>query len=390
MRQLILILFLASTLHAVKCPEATLAATGVRTTREELLKVEVANEGMDTSVPADVQNRISVLKDRLVDLADAVLACTGSTQRTASIEKVLADYLGPREPSRTSKPPEGTDESVTHIFGIDTTAVVSAPRTEFVFVELSFGINCGSDSVLLLYQATNHRWKRVLRWQSPKYDKASGAFGDFFHYSLIKDAKTNELAVVTAHGYPWCTSRWSGFNIDALYPAIPSRPQRQIFHEEFGYVREEKPRWKSLPSGFEMRTDNAFFDLAVMTKKVVFRFLLEDGTLSRVQPIAMDGMGFVDEWFQSPWDQAQQWAEPIHRQTLRSWHEKTRQQIKAAQGDFNYGPLRSCGDSFYEAELNTDKGWRSFIKLQQLRNGFLVVSVSTAQTCSGKSVLAKQ
>lgn len=397
MRQLFLIIiFLSSTVYSVNCPNAEVAAKAVRTTRAELLKAEVGSEGMDTSVSTDVQGQVSVFKDRLVQLADAVLACTSTTQATiGSIQKSLSDQLGPREPDALKEAPKGVDEAVAGIFGTDATAIVSAPRQGFMFVELSFGVTCGSDSVLLLYQATNHSWKRVVRWQSQPYDKVNGAFGDFFHYGLINDAKTNELAVVAAHGHPWCTSRWSAFDIDVLSLESGSVAQKQILHQELGYVRDEATRWKTLRNGFELRANDAFLDLAVMTKRTIFKFELVAGVLQRVQPIAMNGIGFVDEWLQSEWSNAQKWtdgADQQHFEELRNVHESVRKRLDdTSRAEFGYGPVRHCAEiNEYEAQIEMNDKPRYFIRIKQGPNGFTMLSASDIQKCSGLNFSAVQ
>lgn len=103
-----------------------------------------------------------------------------------------------------------------------------ANKPELMTVEWSFGIDCGNDSVLLVYEF-DHGWKRIVRWQSGDYSEISGAFGDFFQYAVVPLGAAGDWAVAVAHGHPWCTSRWSGFDLDVISPAHNRSQQLAIF-----------------------------------------------------------------------------------------------------------------------------------------------------------------
>jgi hypothetical protein len=336
---------------------------------------------MDTTVPPDVQKSIGKFKDQLVEISDAILACASTASSAASVEQYFAQSLGPLHPDRPTAPKE---ETATNIFGRNARASVTSPKPGFVFVELSFGITCGTDSLLLLYQRTNDRWERVLRWQSKQYAETKDAFGDFFHYSLINDAKTNQLTAIAAHGHPWCTSRWSGFDIDVLSLSDNADP-KPVFHQNLGYVREEPTRWSTLEHGVELRAENSFLDVAVMTKKAIFRFVLEDGKLRRVQPIALNGIGFVDERLQSDWDDAKQWTSSEHAESLRTLHDKVRSEYEHGT-QFGYGAVRGCSEKgIFEAEL-TKEEIPTYLTFRQQHYGFIMLDSSAQQTCFGEDI----
>lgn len=143
------------------------------------------------------------------------------------------------------------------IYGADLKLVAKRPdaKADLIGVEISFGVSCGEDTMLLLYEWRDKKWWQVLRWQSGGYNAVNGAYGDFFEYVVIPHGGLGKWVVAVAHGMPWCTSRYSGFDLDAVETAHDSAPQNLLFHKHAGYDRgdDRGPVLKGRSDGFELR-----------------------------------------------------------------------------------------------------------------------------------------
>ena len=209
-------------LNGQSCTKADLQSTAqrVKTIQAQLIAFKIHDE-MDEEVPAPLQSKIGAFKDALAELADAALHCASSNPTPKEIESSLATLLNANRPVQQEvynpkKPPQ-----LDQIYGKDLQVKVTTSDgpSQLVLVEFNFGIACGYDSILLAYEMRSGAWQRVLRCQSADYAEVSGAFGDFFKYVILPPTTADGWRAVVAHGHPWCTSRWSGFDLDVVQPS---------------------------------------------------------------------------------------------------------------------------------------------------------------------------
>ena len=126
---------------------------------------------------------------------------------------------------------------------------------------------------------------------------------------LVSALPGGQVAVV--HGTSSCASRWSQFAADVVAPASGSTAQRAVFHSENSYVLDDNPiRFKVRPDGFEVRATVGSMDSDVMTRPGIFRYRVDGDTVQRVQPVALNGRDFVDEWLKADDALAREWSEP--------------------------------------------------------------------------------
>jgi hypothetical protein len=168
------------------------------------------------------------------------------------------------EPKEDTQTP-AANENIGGFYGRGLQITVTRPETErqVITVTASFGIDCGTDSMLLMYERRAGIWRQSLRWQSADYNEISGAFGDFFQVAVLPQGQQGQWLAAVAHGTPWstwrarpggsspgCTSRWSGFALDLIQPARDGAPQRVLQNMKHGYVRENEPVIKYRADGF--------------------------------------------------------------------------------------------------------------------------------------------
>ncbi|HEV2618868.1 MAG TPA: hypothetical protein VGU23_02905, partial [Acidobacteriaceae bacterium] len=319
----LLFLGLFSASLAAQQPCATSAAAAqVHAAQADLLRQPT--QEMATEVEPLLQTRIKTFKTALLNAVDAAMQCVGATADAATIQQTLDNVLVANQ-SRQAGTPAGQlakEEPDTYGGALKMTVSTPASATSLRAVELSYGISCGSDHMLLMYAANSGGWQRAFVWQSEIYADISKAFGDWLSYTVIPSSSLGAIKVAVAHGTAWCTSNISGAGIDVLAPVQGKAAPRLVWHHDEGYRRETDPRMLARPDGFELRLDVSTIELEQVIRKGVFRYRVEGDSVMRVQPIAIDGRGFVDVWLQAPWSDAQRWSVAEGLPTFAKVHEQ--------------------------------------------------------------------
>jgi hypothetical protein len=404
----LLIFLLAPFAHADQpCPQPDLhtAAQQVKAVRAQLLAFKVQSE-QDEAVPESLQAQIRKFKDSLGSLADAELRCVPPNADPKIIEARLAKLLGANKPVKEEvydpkKPPQ-----LDHIYGDGITVKVTTPtKSPHLFVvEFRFDIACSFDSVLLVYEPREGHWQQSLRWQSGNYDDVSGAFGDFFQYQVLQQKNSAGWLLVAGHGNPWCSSNMSGFGVDVLQPVQSARP-RALFHKDITYSRATDPVMKQTTDGFELRMEVYTPDTTLITRPGIYRYRVTATEFERVQPIALNGRDFVDEWLQSPWSDSKNWSATTGLPQLEAVHPKFEFLEDPKTKDwpsFTYGPVRTCSDSKAHFQVELDEEWfenqktrpdkPTYFQIQTGINSFTMLSASAQPDphCTGPDIMPKQ
>ena len=364
--------------------------------------VKGGSDDIGYDVDTNTSESIHSLKENLATVVSEYLRCTAENMSSLkTFESDLANLVGA---NRTERPSQtSTDNTMMpsdSVFGGELRISVTKPDAgpQLIAVETSFSIGCGNDTMLLIYQWKREAWQLTVRWQSGDYKEVSGAFGDFFKFVVLPRKETGEWLVVVAHGMPWCTSRWSGYDLDVIQPSSSGESQRLLAHKHSSYVRfDVDPTMKLVPGGFEIRLQTGQLDLAYMTHMGIYRYHVIDNELQRVQPIAMNGRDFVDEWLQADWSDAINWSASAHLDNLQKVHADVARRYAPNSGDntlFSYGPVRGCaGDAkHFQVEFDRDSGSPTFFQIEQGENSFSMLDASSSSNprCKGADLMKKQ
>jgi len=367
----------------------------VKTIKAQLLAFKLQGE-MDPEVPAPLQAQIRSFKESLAALAKTALQCAPEDANPKVIETTLIKLLDANKPvvveeNDSRKPPQ-----LDHIYGDGIDVKVTAPENypKIRLIKISFGIACSEDALLLAYELHGSRWQQVLRWQSGDYDLIKGAFGDFFEYQVVPQKDPGNWLVAVAHGNPWCSSNMSGFDLDLIQPMQGPAPQQILFHKNAIYTRASYTHvMKSKPDGFELRLEAYSMDIGIIFRPVIYRYRVSGNQVVRIQPIAMNGRDFVDEWLQSEWSESKNWSATSEITELEAAYKKIRdlrdRDVSAKQWpDFTYGPVRGCSDSPSHYQVELDEGWwveekkdwrpdaPTFFQIEEGKNSFTMLSAS--------------
>ena len=357
---------------------------------------------MDTELSPALRTQIAGFKDALVTAIDAVMHCEPAYATAEQLQKELVAEFHANLPE-----PSKIDWHYWANLRVQVTAPVAEPQLRLV--EIGFDIECGVDAVLLVYEPSHRNSQvistsgahvdsgtpvglaRTLRWQAAPYEEISGAFGGFFEYVVLPAQDGKPWRLVVAHGTDWCTSRWSGYKIDLIEPQAGAA--RLVWHDQHGFVIESDPRLIARPNGFELRLDVGTIESEQMTRKGVFRYVVDGDTVRRVAPIAVDGRGFVDAWLQSPWSEAKQWSVPEGLEGFEKAHEAFARGHKDASVTYSYGPMRAClMKGQYEVEIDAEPGGKQFYDIREGPNGYTMLNFGTTQDerCSGPDLMKKK
>jgi hypothetical protein len=363
----------------------------------QLLAIKVGE--MDTSVPPSTQQQIRGMKDALAAAVALYVGCQErSTIDVKVLETRLAALLSANKPQQVAPcDPEKTPERE-QVYGADLQLAVKKPdaKANMIGVEASFRVMCGEDTMLLLYEWRDKKWRQLLRWQSGDYNEVSGAYGDFFEYVVVPQVGLDKWAVAVVHGKPWCTSRFSEFGLDLIETAHDGVSQNLLFHRDAGYDRadENTPVLKSKSDGFEFRVRDPSMDFD-FNRTEIYRYQLVGRDVKRVQPVAMNGRDFVDVWLQSAWNEAAAWTAKGNADNLKTEHatfEKWRDP-KMGGTIFSFRSVRGCSDDpkRFQVELNSDPGGPTYFVIRQGENSFTMLSASTQPDphCKGPDLMGK-
>jgi hypothetical protein len=381
----------------------------VKAIQSQLLAYKIQDE-IDEGVPAPLQAQIRIFKESLAALADAALSCAKEDTNPKLIESTLTKLLDANKPATI----EGYDPKKPPQFdqiygdGIDVKVTASAIAPKVLLVDIHFGIECGYDSMLLVYELQSSHWQQVLRWQSGNYDLINGAFGDFFAYQLVQQSGSKNWNLAVAHGHPWCTSRWSAFDLDLIEPLRETGLPQVIFHKHVGYVRDTDPVMKAIPDGIQIRVETGSLDMSLMTRPAIYRYRVSGNQIDRVQPIAMNGRDFVDEWLQSEWSESKNWSSSSGLIELEAAYKKIKNirnsDINTNENpNFTYGPVRDCSDSPSHFQVELDQGWwveaqkdwrpdkPTYFQIQEGKNSFTMLSAldKPDPRCTGRDIMPK-
>src|SRR5579871_58991 len=220
--------------HPTACPQTAVirAAAQVNLIREGLLQLPIG-DGLSTDVSPAAQQTVAAMKAALGDLIRAYALCIPARPDAEQINQELSDfgraYQMPSDVIPVEKIPPDFGK-----FGFELwfeTKVFENPSLLGITAE--FSIECGHDTVLILFARSGALWKEVLQWQKKPYVSVDGgtmAFG----YGVSPPDDDGGWFLVTHEIAPWCSSTWSGIRYSVFRPtAEPLRPKTLFSADDF-------------------------------------------------------------------------------------------------------------------------------------------------------------
>lgn len=377
--------------------------------------LNVATTDMDTDVPAAAQRAIPPFQGALVQLVDDVMAGQGVGATAARVQAaVKAELPTGKAPDdakeRAAAKAAGKDDldvPTKGNFGGGVGVTVSSVNPGMLLVNLSFGVMCGDDNLVLVYSNAGGRWRRVLRWQAAPYKQVSGAFGDMLLTRVLPPRRNGHPVLLVVHGTPWCTSTESMFSMDAfeLDPSVAT--EKPFWHGSHDYRRADDTIGFGLidePDGFEVKTSVDDHVGDSINRVGVLRYALDGNTIRRRLPIAMNSRETVSEWLSIPRDEATLFTDaPPGSSTWQMWDALTFEGKSTDEAmkvpTITYGEVRTCSDAkHYQVALHTETERKSttpardyYVQVQETGNGYRLRDTLAQPDpgCTGKVVALK-
>ncbi len=317
-----------------------------------------------------------------------------------------------------SKGDQGSDE-ISGLYGDNLQIQVTRPTSVAGIIELQYSttIECGSDSMLLVYELHDGAWTEKLRWQSPPLKLISDAFGDFFLTAILPGPSAlgdgdTKWRVAVANGTSWCTSRFSHFRIDLLTPGVDPAAPRVLWNTGRGYSRFSfEPQLKSSGNAFELRLNDdcmMMFSDNCFERRVIYRYIVDgDDHVRRVGPIAINARGYVEEWLSAPWSESRGLSAVEAAADLQAVYQSFQSPLKLTGDQYvshRAGPVRACTapgvfqvqiDSTLEKSIPGKPGGEPkplgslYFHVREVKDGYLMLSAPTEPdpTCFGANLM---
>jgi hypothetical protein len=344
------------------CPLNSVEQAG-RTVKEARIELKAVRiEEMQEDVPPVARARIEQLKDRLRSFVTAAMACAPKQIDVKALQAELTATGDAFVPGKfhgdgfTMEHFDGDGEG--HSLTYQVREIVS--HSDMVGVTATLGVECGEDTILLLYQRLGGSWREILVRRSQPYKDVGGSW-DAFHYAVSPNDKDSRWFVVTSNRPSWCTSGWTSERFDLSRPGPDAARPDILFHDEQGAHRGEiEEILKADATAFELRYETASISFDKFTRTAVRRYSVVGNTVTRVQPVALNVRDFVDEWIVSPWGEARAWSAP----SLIVPHSKLAAIYKSngsVENDFE--GIRSCTGGARQVELIMGKSGPWFFEV---------------------------
>lgn len=372
------------------------SADHVQGIRMRLLELPI-EDGAQTEVSPAAQREIASMKEALGAFIAGYVQCVPLQPDVDKIQSQLSAL------SHAFKMPSGSisKDDVPPDFGKFGFELWFQPRLfenpHLLGVTATFSIECGFDTVLLIFAPDDGSWKEVLRWQKEPYTRVDGGTMAF-DYGVSPTDGDGHWFVVTHDIAPWCSSTWSGIRYwvlrptaDHLYPKILFSADDFMWwgNEDYGTLTVQK-------DAFDLRFHSASLDGGVHNRVFIRHFSVIGDTVRRTQPVAVSPRDFVDEWIVSPWEDAAQWSSNSALSELRKSHSVWSTRINSDDGLLEFYSVRRCSDrpDHYQVEIGEETGpkfetSRSFYFQVAGKRVYTMLGVSeiTDAKCSGPNIL---
>lgn len=319
---------------APACPNAASAGAALRSARAELIAIPPTP--MAVGVSAVASRRIEAVKDRIRTLVQSQMAC--APPEPEALATALATAGGPAGDRHA------IDYAVTRI------------RPDLLAVVATLGIECGADSMLMLYERRAGRWSEVMVRRSAPYRKVSGGWQEL-RFAVSPPDAGGGWFVATVSTTPWCSSSWRTIRYGlARRGPDAARPLLFLQGEAGDYMGDESEvTVKAERDAFELRNTAGSIDSGILIRRHVRRYAVRGDKAVRVQPVAENVRDFVDEWIDSPWAEAKGWS--AGDSALAAAHARLQSaRWKTLAG---FASIRACKSGATQVEIagNDAPGW---------------------------------
>jgi hypothetical protein len=239
-----------------------------------------------------------------------------------------------------------------------------------------FDIPCGNDSKLLIFQPSKDKWKHVLTWKSSKYDEINGSLNNFAYVISTPD-NNGKWHIVATDSPARCSSCWGTQRFYVMEPTKENVNPNILFQKtETSYQCDKGPTLSTTHESFKISFLGRSIDAENLIRTHIHHYSIKDKQFKRIQPIAINPRDFVDEWINTEWQEAAQWATDSLK--IKRIHDQLRR-----QANYYFGTIQTQKESINtitevelrnESESENDKTW-NFLAQQENDGSYKLIKI---------------
>jgi hypothetical protein len=238
-------------------------------------------------------------------------------------------------------------------------------KSEFLVVHTSLSVNCGSDHSAYAYVQSEQGWKLAWKFEQDQYGPDFKPLSFQVAISPLT-SQANSFLVAIAGNTPYCTSCWSGGLTVKGWRVEPGSGSKLIFEpkaESYNSCSSVEIAAEQNDLWLEFVGSGANADERMQVRH--YRFVNDQP--SRVDPIALRPINFLDIWLKTEWPEALGWTDAAARTKLKAHRERRNVSFLGIE---NIGVTKRCRTrpDLYQVGLRyetEDKGNEEFYYLMR-------------------------
>ena len=306
---------LAKLTAALKTVRATKPINTDRDAGPELTPVKQAlREWVETQLPPPSKpGRI----EGTLDVPDSGSLKQLAAQLTEKLDKASLTCGDLESPSYRCKGVDDFFETERGYVGPVQLGTLYSGSTQFLLLITGVGVQCGQDESVYIYQPEANRWKLVVESEQDDYRRGVYSVQNVTEVALSdSSAESNKAAplpLVATLGFgPWCSSTWSSLTTRVWRISTATTSPKPLLDRTDGlwWGNGDFGNAELSESDFLVQRVDASMDAGVHHRMHVLHYRVgPDDQLTRIDPLALRPMDFVDEWLTSGWDEASKWLD---------------------------------------------------------------------------------
>lgn len=200
---------------------------------------------------------------------------------------------------------------------------------------------CGFDESAYAYR-WDGGWRRV--WQSEQSDYTEQGYHPQHLDEVLVSAPSQHVGrlVLTLGEFAWCTSTLQSVSYRLWRLAKDGgEPRLLLDRTELNRLTDRRSiRGRLDPPDVLIEFDAPSLDSMVYSLPQPRHFRIEGDRVTRIDPIALDPRGFVEQWLSSGWSDSASWSDAAEQAGLRPWHARLHGRLGHAASYL--GPTTRC------------------------------------------------
>lgn len=236
-------------------------------------------------------------------------------------------------------------------------------RDVFLIVQTHFGVQCGYDESIYLYEWREGRWRRRWQYEQSVYTKEAYAPQTIDSVSISPADKDGYRLILTLGTDLGCSVVWNPVFYH-LWRLPPDQPLAKVAPAVKPLIEESAIANLSIPAIHGGLTpEGMLIEFTVHgvdpahDREAIRHFSVQGGKVERIDPVALTPREFVEAWFEEKWpgDAPATISDSASRAELQKWYAKLHG--APAHGQFA-GTTMHCTDApdLWELGIKFDPG----------------------------------